>query len=581
MSGRGVSKRGKGRPRKEGSVIDSSAKILREKNRQAQSIFRARKRATEVASELRISQLEDIVDRMGDTFLTLVNHVIQSNQKQKDLVLAGRLQESIHTFLTLAASSSDPRWDSPDTGNRDDIRQPTPQPAWNPVNERTVEPVTIVEDTSSSQQVSALPIWNAQNSSNLWGLLDQYDSTPSSFPELTGSPTNVLGNGWTKDLPFSYTATLGQVVGHPVAQSMSTLIIQATLYYVYYILLEANDPLCPDTAKDIFRYALKLHSRDELLFNIRWFLGPGQQEAYRLGITGFQTLNAQDNERFPTLSPAVDSDALSDIQTQKRHNRSSLQQSLLNASGVEAYLLHHELRRITQDVLEIDLEQQDNSREAQVETNSTRKPNLINANVFFPAMSQGGSRVTAVPTQRAPTKQTVRFSESTFIRLLATQASHCLAYGPGYRKDPTVAQQFLRAKPKGKSAVVLNVSTLATHMRFPMHGWSGYTGSKLGQARIFEHIRFEHPDVRFINCHPGSIKSDGFAKSGAPEPPTGMTDGKVAGQFFAWLVSDEAEFLSGRFVWAEWDVDELKAKKEQILKGNLLLTTIDGFAQGW
>lgn len=371
---------------------------------------------------------------MGDTFLTLVNHVIQSNQKQKDLVLAGRLQESIHTFLTLAASSSDPGWDSPDTGNQGDIRQPTPQLAWNPGNEMTVEPVAIIENTSSSQQVSALPFWNSQNSSNLWGLLDQFDSTPSSFPEFTGSPTNVLGNGWTKDLPFSYTATLGQVVGHPVAQSMSTLIIQATLYYVYYILLEANDPLCSDAAKDIFRYALKLHSRDELLFNIRWFLGPGQREAYRLGITGSQILNAQDNEGFLTLSPAVDSEALSDIQSQKRHS-SSLQQSLLNASGVEAYLLHHGLRRITRDVLEIDLEQRDNQREAQMETNSTRKPNLINANVFFPAAPQGGSRVTAIPTQRSPTKRTVRFSESTFIRFLATQASHCLAYGPGYQKD--------------------------------------------------------------------------------------------------------------------------------------------------
>ncbi|KAK0756725.1 hypothetical protein N5P37_010881 [Trichoderma harzianum] len=434
MSARGVSKRGKGRPRKDGSVADSSAKIQREKNRQAQSIFRARKRATEAASELRISQLEDIVDRMGDTFLTLVNHVIQSNQKQKDLVLAGRLQESIHTFLTLATSSSDPRWDSPDTGNQGDIHQSTPQPARNHGNEMRIGPETIFGDTGSSQPVSALPIWNSQYSSSLWGLLDQYDSTPSSFPELTGSPTNVLGNGWTKDLPFSYTATLGQVVGHPVAQSMSTLIIQATLYYVYYILLEANDPLCSDAAKDIFRYALKLHSRDELLFNIRWFLGPGQREAYRLGITGFQILNAQDNEGFLTLSPAVDSEALNDIRTQKRHS-SSLQQSLLNASGVEAYLLHHGLRRITQDVLEIDLEQRDNSHEAQMENDSTRKPNLINANVFFPAVPQGGSRVTATPTQRAPTKRTVRFSESTFIRFLATQASHCLAYGPGYRKD--------------------------------------------------------------------------------------------------------------------------------------------------
>lgn len=60
-----------------------------------------------------------------------------------------------------------------------------------------------------------------------------------------------------------------------------------------------------------------------------------------------------------------------------------------------------------------------------------------------------------------------------------------------------------------------------------------------------------------------------------------MTDGKVAGQFFAWLASEEAGFSSGRFVLAEWDVDELKAKSEQILEEHLLLTTIDGFAQGW
>ncbi|KAI5455989.1 hypothetical protein BGZ63DRAFT_429339 [Mariannaea sp. PMI_226] len=144
-----------------------------------------------------------------------------------------------------------------------------------------------------------------------------------------------------------------------------------------------------------------------------------------------------------------------------------------------------------------------------------------------------------------------------------------------------VTQQFLRAKPKEKGAIVLNVSTLAIHMRFPLHAWSGYTGSKTGQARIFEHIRFEHPEVRFVNCHPGTIESDGFARSGAPPPPGGMTDGRLAGQFFAWLCSQEADFLSGRFVWAEWDIDELKAKKEQILEDDLLLTTVDGFVKGW
>lgn len=146
----------------------------------------------------------------------------------------------------------------------------------------------------------------------------------------------------------------------------------------------------------------------------------------------------------------------------------------------------------------------------------------------------------------------------------------------------TVTQQYLLAKAGHKSsAVVLNVSSFAAHMRFPMIGWSGYNSSKMGQARIFENIRFEHPDVRFISIHPGSIASDGFDKSGAPVPPEGMTDGKLAGQFYVWAATDEAAFLSGRFVWGTWDIDELKAKKDEIVEKDLLLTTIDGFTRGW
>lgn len=145
----------------------------------------------------------------------------------------------------------------------------------------------------------------------------------------------------------------------------------------------------------------------------------------------------------------------------------------------------------------------------------------------------------------------------------------------------TVTQKFLQAKDRPKNAIVLNVSSMAAHMRFPLSGWSGYNGSKMGQARIFESLRFEHPDVRFINAHPGQVDSDGFTRSGAPLPPDGMTDGKLAGRFFAWLATDEAAFLSGRFVWAEWDIEELKAKKDEILEKDLLLMTVDGFTRGF
>jgi hypothetical protein len=44
-----------------------------------------------------------------------------------------------------------------------------------------------------------------------------------------------------------------------------------------------------------------------------------------------------------------------------------------------------------------------------------------------------------------------------------------------------------------------------------------------------------------------------------------------------WLASPEAEFLKGRYVWANWDIHELKAKKDIILKENLLVMGLRGW----
>lgn len=43
-----------------------------------------------------------------------------------------------------------------------------------------------------------------------------------------------------------------------------------------------------------------------------------------------------------------------------------------------------------------------------------------------------------------------------------------------------------------------------------------------------------------------------------------------------WLCTPDANFLKGRFVYANWDVDELKEQKEEIIRDNLLTLTIRG-----
>lgn len=48
---------------------------------------------------------------------------------------------------------------------------------------------------------------------------------------------------------------------------------------------------------------------------------------------------------------------------------------------------------------------------------------------------------------------------------------------------------------------------------------------------------------------------------------------ELPGDFAVWLASPEAKFLAGKFVWAQWDVDELVSLKERLATNPALLTT--------
>lgn len=51
----------------------------------------------------------------------------------------------------------------------------------------------------------------------------------------------------------------------------------------------------------------------------------------------------------------------------------------------------------------------------------------------------------------------------------------------------------------------------------------------------------------------------------------------LSGDFMVWLASEEAAFMKGGYVWANWDVDELKARSKEILSSNLLKMTLEGW----
>ncbi|CAN9325051.1 unnamed protein product [Alternaria alternata] len=118
--------------------------------------------------------------------------------------------------------------------------------------------------------------------------------------------------------------------------------------------------------------------------------------------------------------------------------------------------------------------------------------------------------------------------------------------------------QYAAEKP-----TFVHVSTGGCHIE-PMPANSGYAVSKMAAARLMEYFAFENPHVRIHNIHPGIVQTEMYKKSSEGGMEFEFDDIELPASFAVWIVSPEAEFLKGKFVWSNWDVEELKAKKEQL-----------------
>ncbi|KAH8649288.1 hypothetical protein BX600DRAFT_490094 [Xylariales sp. PMI_506] len=136
-------------------------------------------------------------------------------------------------------------------------------------------------------------------------------------------------------------------------------------------------------------------------------------------------------------------------------------------------------------------------------------------------------------------------------------------------------------------AHILHISTCVAHIPPLEPGVSAYAASKAAATKLFDYIVFENPELHVVNVQPGLIDTSMSRKSGHGgmdhvKDETNSATVDLPGHFCLWLVSAEADFLRGKFVWVNWDVDELKARKEEILTTDLLDTKLGGVSfTGW
>lgn len=130
---------------------------------------------------------------------------------------------------------------------------------------------------------------------------------------------------------------------------------------------------------------------------------------------------------------------------------------------------------------------------------------------------------------------------------------------------------FLSLLGTEKKGYVVSMNTGIAGMVAP--GMSSYSISKTAELRLVEYFAAEHPNAQHVSLQPGVVATDmvvdSFKRFALDTP-------EIVGGTGVWLSTDAANFLNGRFVSVNWDVEDLMKKKDQITAGNDLKMVYQG-----
>ena len=133
----------------------------------------------------------------------------------------------------------------------------------------------------------------------------------------------------------------------------------------------------------------------------------------------------------------------------------------------------------------------------------------------------------------------------------------------------------LLLKTDGGAKAFIAVNSLASLLiRGPIAN-TQYCVSKAAQLKLMEHIHEQYASegLASISVHPGAVASEMAADPSVPESfrPFLIDSPELCGSFCVWLTKDKTRrWLSGRLLSANWDADELEARREEIVGRDML-----------
>ncbi|KAF2759900.1 NAD(P)-binding protein [Pseudovirgaria hyperparasitica] len=136
------------------------------------------------------------------------------------------------------------------------------------------------------------------------------------------------------------------------------------------------------------------------------------------------------------------------------------------------------------------------------------------------------------------------------------------------------AQAFIRHASKG--AVAIDINSSAAHHNFG-DGFSCYNVAKLAVFRLWDSLAVGNPEISVFHIQPGVVNTDMNKEAGGVDMIGYEDHVSLPASFNVWLASPEAQFLKGKFLWVNWDVDELKARSKELENSTLLTMGLVGY----
>jgi NAD(P)-dependent dehydrogenase (short-subunit alcohol dehydrogenase family) len=139
-----------------------------------------------------------------------------------------------------------------------------------------------------------------------------------------------------------------------------------------------------------------------------------------------------------------------------------------------------------------------------------------------------------------------------------------------------VTRGFWKLLMASPHKVLVNTTCISAHMMLP-HA-TAYGSSKLALLRFSESLDHDYgPHSSAADgglvvhaVHPGAVRTETGTR--LPEALHELLEDEVAlpADTLVWLCKERRTWLSGRYVSVDWDVEELEARREEVVRGDLL-----------